>query len=631
VVQLVLTLWDVFQTLREQLSQIFEVVKTVVDALDKIVKGTLEPAQKKVEEVLAGVLPVAIGLLARLVGLGGLGKKVEEFIESVQERVDKAITKLLKKIKSKIKKLFGKGEKGKQDGDEEGAEGVPAALSQKRAFQAGGETHHLWIERRRGKLVPMVASEHQPVEEAVDSAPDEQKNDAAEADSVLSRLERELTAFEDDESRGDLDEVDSLEAKLTEELAPLVAGMGASDFTPEERVVLFATGSRYTPQKFDEEEIFKPDDNEAADAYEVSSPEPFKKSDYLTYHVETRDGGDAAGYEQAWKSDDRTYMLESTYAGGIWAAGVKQKSGPRYAFFEKGTRADVVFFVGEKAAAPELVEALDAAKDIKIFLLKMVEGSAEGLSIDKYVGFLSDDAPRRGKNRELVGGLIRGMDSGNHEWIPVSIAGEVAAYAWKLNEERGQKQAALEWVRAQLCLRTPTDLLLVRRFDFEVVEVEGEERGSASPATEEVRLEGSGENMQVAGAGGHPGSVLTKLAHVTSMVEPFHEFLRQTFRDMDAEKNHGPKDFLKEVQKQLSVLLWDGSDISASADLETPVGNLSSEDVSALEEAASKAGVSLTVEEGELTLQELNDLAKQLKRAVEKDLVQMAAAKCWKA
>jgi hypothetical protein len=30
-------------------------------------------------------------------------------------------------------------------------------------------------------------------------------------------------------------------------------------------------------------------------------------------------------------------------------------------------------------------------------------------------------------------------------------------------------------------------------------------------------------------------------------------------------------------------------------------------------------------------LQELNDLAKQLKRAVEKDLVQMAAAKCWKA
>jgi hypothetical protein len=66
-----MTLWDVFQTLREQLSQIFEVVKTVVDALDKIVKGTLEPAQKRVEEVLAGVLPVAIGLLARLVGLGG--------------------------------------------------------------------------------------------------------------------------------------------------------------------------------------------------------------------------------------------------------------------------------------------------------------------------------------------------------------------------------------------------------------------------------------------------------------------------------------------------------------------------------------------------------------------------------
>jgi hypothetical protein len=91
--------------------------------------------------------------------------------------------------------------------------------------------------------------------------------------------------------------------------------------------------------------------------------------------------------------------------------------------------------------------------------------------------------------------------------------------------------------------------------------------------------------------------VLTKLAHVTSMVEPFHEFLRQTFRDMDAQ-NGGPGDFLERVQGNLSTILWDGSNISAMADLETPVGELSSEDVQQLQEVAKKAGASLTVAEG---------------------------------
>ena len=118
------------------------------------------------------------------------------------------------------------------------------------------------------------------------------------------------------------------------------------------------------------------------------------------------------------------------------------------------------------------------------------------------------------------------------------------------------------------------------------------------------------------------------LAHVTSMVEPFHEFLRQTFRDTAAEKG-GPGDFLEEIRKQLPKLLWDGSDIHASADLDTPVGNLSAKDVQQLEEAADRVGVSLTVEEGELTLSDLAELAKKITKAIERDLRRMAAAECW--
>ncbi len=116
VIELVETLWNVYQTLKDQLARIFGVVKTVVDGLDDIVKGKLAPAEHKVESVLAGLLPTAIDLLARLIGLGGLGHKVEEFIKAVRARVDNAITALIKKIKAKFKSLFRRGKRGQKHG-----------------------------------------------------------------------------------------------------------------------------------------------------------------------------------------------------------------------------------------------------------------------------------------------------------------------------------------------------------------------------------------------------------------------------------------------------------------------------------------------------------------------------------
>src|SRR5690554_412202 len=106
VVQLVLTLWDVFQALREQFSRLMGVVRSVVEALGEIVAGRIDPAKQKIEEVLAALIPVAIGLFARLVGLGGLGRKVQEFIEAIRGRIERAVRRLILKIKARVQRMM---------------------------------------------------------------------------------------------------------------------------------------------------------------------------------------------------------------------------------------------------------------------------------------------------------------------------------------------------------------------------------------------------------------------------------------------------------------------------------------------------------------------------------------------
>jgi hypothetical protein len=594
VVQLVMTLWDVFQTLREQLSQIFEVVKTVVDALDKIVKGTLEPAQKKVEEVLAGVLPVAIGLLARLVGLGGLGKKVEEFIESVQERVDKAITKLLKKIKSKIKKLFGKGEKGKEDGEEEGAEGVPAALSQKRAFQAGGETHHLWVEKRRGKLVPVVASKEQTVEESVDNAPDEKKDDAAEADTVLGRLERELKRFEDDDRRGNLDEVDKLEGELAEELAPLLAG--TRDWT--EDVLVEANSGFLSPahskakkpltvglealaaaKSTTEEDIEKwksmdEDTYKTAVSGRVESGQkgvkvpllwekPLKKESYNTEWAEHAE--DALAAQPLARRLESSDDIESEDAPDPerFVQGQKANLHTNNGEFERARDriAGVAFVAGRASSASQIVadellaqllEADIVSQDLKgvvtastvvEFLTSLIEGrSYEGIDWTRF-----EELWERTPDRNHIKDAFRKAWPKQHEWLPVSEIRDVV----ELSADKEDVELAVEWLRFQHEARTPTDEIMIVEFEFSF-DPETYRAGDAEEALEDASVEGPDDLAIHAG-----GQSSDLLAELEQHQKSFHDVLRAFFLETKAD---GPSAYAQKLLDNLDKLLWEPPD-----------------------------------------------------------------------
>ncbi len=71
--------------------QILDLVNAVIDSIAAIAKGATDVAAGLVENALAKAIPVAIGFLASLLGLGDPSKPVREFIDKAREPVNKAI------------------------------------------------------------------------------------------------------------------------------------------------------------------------------------------------------------------------------------------------------------------------------------------------------------------------------------------------------------------------------------------------------------------------------------------------------------------------------------------------------------------------------------------------------------
>lgn len=124
IAQAVIAIYNGVMFLIERASQIMAFVDAVINSVSSIAQGAISSAANWIEKSLAGIIPLVLSLLARLLGLGKLTKKVAETIGKVQAKVDKAINKVLGKIIQTVKKLFGKlTGKGKKDKDKKDKDG----------------------------------------------------------------------------------------------------------------------------------------------------------------------------------------------------------------------------------------------------------------------------------------------------------------------------------------------------------------------------------------------------------------------------------------------------------------------------------------------------------------------------
>jgi hypothetical protein len=108
IIQAIMAIYNIVMFVIERAAQIMTFVESVINSVHAIATGAIGGAIKAVESALANAIPIVIGFLARLIGLGGISQKIREFIMRVQAKVDAAIDKVLKKIVDTVKKLFGK-------------------------------------------------------------------------------------------------------------------------------------------------------------------------------------------------------------------------------------------------------------------------------------------------------------------------------------------------------------------------------------------------------------------------------------------------------------------------------------------------------------------------------------------
>jgi len=142
---------DVIMFFVEKGSQIAELVSAVLDSVGAIADGAIGVAAKLVEGALAKALPVVIGFLASLIGLGGISGKIRGLIEKARGLIDTAINWVLSKALAFVKKLGGKLGFGRNRGtsnqndldhDRKVAAGLSAIDTEEKSYLQDGKISH---------------------------------------------------------------------------------------------------------------------------------------------------------------------------------------------------------------------------------------------------------------------------------------------------------------------------------------------------------------------------------------------------------------------------------------------------------------------------------------------------------
>ncbi|WP_338137610.1 hypothetical protein [Streptomyces anulatus] len=116
---------DIVTFIVTQGAQIADFVNAVLDAVIAIANGGQAGVPKLIEAALATSVPLLIGFLAALLGIGGLANKVKSVFQSVSRPVTRAIDKIVDFIAKKGKKLWNKLNRGSKEKGNNGRKTPP--------------------------------------------------------------------------------------------------------------------------------------------------------------------------------------------------------------------------------------------------------------------------------------------------------------------------------------------------------------------------------------------------------------------------------------------------------------------------------------------------------------------------
>ncbi|MFE2880835.1 DUF4157 domain-containing protein [Streptomyces roseus] len=108
VIQAVITTYNTVMFFIERAQQIGRLLHSVLDSVESVARGNTAASADLVERTLATTLPVILGFLARMVGLGNVAEPVRRVIGNVRAAVLNAVRRVARWIADRARGLLGR-------------------------------------------------------------------------------------------------------------------------------------------------------------------------------------------------------------------------------------------------------------------------------------------------------------------------------------------------------------------------------------------------------------------------------------------------------------------------------------------------------------------------------------------
>ncbi len=120
VIQAILAVYNTIRFFIERAQQLGALAESVFGSIAAIASGSLDAAKNAVESALGRAVPVMLGFLARLIGLGDVAAPVRNIITRIRGAVDRAADRVIGWVSGAARGLTGRGGQGPEGGAQEG-------------------------------------------------------------------------------------------------------------------------------------------------------------------------------------------------------------------------------------------------------------------------------------------------------------------------------------------------------------------------------------------------------------------------------------------------------------------------------------------------------------------------------
>nr|WP_260611763.1 hypothetical protein [Streptomyces sp. WAC04770] len=545
---------DIVTFIVTQGAQIADFVNAVLDAVIAIANGAQAGVPKLIESALATSVPLLIGFLAALLGIGGLANKVKSVFQSVSRPVTRAIDKLVDFIAKKGKALWNKL-RGKKDSKKQ---------SSQKSNSAGESKKSLDVKREARRLLAGPTSSPFARQSELDEVI------AGIASQLRPRGLKSLHAEHPASRTG--------ETIIFAKASPQSAAGKA--LIPNIDVHLPTYGANFAEQlkihwwKSQLDEASAWNSSTVLDGFETKAVDYLKEETthknllgYFTPSVNggitRRKGADSEAFKQyALHSlnPNPTHSTRSAFYERAGSAAIeKLKKGAKEGIKgnpDLNAKLNSLSFsedsqygrfsslpTPKREVDPKLKEAAGGGR-LLTFLSDMAKsGQSRGLSIGDLKRLWDEPGPGDNPHRKWLKGEFRALKVGHHEWIPTNLMIDIL----EADMARGSAGRSHNWIELQHALRSlTTDVIW------------------------EVRLTDSADTVESHDMDAHVGAFITQDGNpiFNGRDKKWHDSLRGYFADfMGSNPNGEPVDFLRKLRDLLEngKFMWNGdvSDFSA--------------------------------------------------------------------